>query len=79
MTLNLKDPRGRELLKRMAVKADVLLENYAPGVMTKNGVGWEVMSTLNPRLVYASGTGYGLDGRTATISPWTSPCRRRRA
>ncbi len=62
VTLNLKDARGRDLLKRMAAKADVLLENFAPGVMERLGVGWTVMSEINPRLIYASGTGYGLDG-----------------
>jgi crotonobetainyl-CoA:carnitine CoA-transferase CaiB-like acyl-CoA transferase len=62
VTLNLKDARGRELLKRMAAKADVLLENFAPGVMERLSVGWTVMSDINPRLIYASGTGYGLDG-----------------
>ena len=62
ITLNLKHPRGRELLKRMAAKADVLLENFTPGVMDHLGVGWTVLSQINPRLVYASGTGYGLDG-----------------
>jgi CoA:oxalate CoA-transferase len=62
VTLNLKEERGRELLKRMVAKADVLLENFAPGVMERLGVGWSVMSEINPRLIYASGTGYGLDG-----------------
>lgn len=62
VTLNLKDSRGRDLLKRMAAKADVLLENFAPGVMDRLGVGWSVLSASNPRLIYASGTGYGLDG-----------------
>ena len=62
VTLNLKDERGRELLKAMAAKADILLENFAPGVMERLGVGWPVLSKLNPRLIYASGTGYGLDG-----------------
>lgn len=62
VTLNLKDERGRDLLKRMVAKADVLLENFAPGVMDRLGVGWEVLSKINPRLIYASGTGYGLDG-----------------
>jgi len=62
VTLNLKEPRGRELLKRMVAKADVLLENYAPGVMDRLGVGYGVLKEINPRLVYASGTGYGLDG-----------------
>ena len=62
VTLNLKTPRGIELLKQMVVKADVLLENYAPGVMDRLGVGYSVLSAINPRLVYGSGTGYGLDG-----------------
>ncbi len=62
VTLNLKDARGRDLLKRMAAKADVLLENFAPGVMERLGVGWPVLSESNRRLIYASGTGYGLDG-----------------
>jgi CoA:oxalate CoA-transferase len=62
ITLNLKDERGRDLLFRMAAKADVLLENFAPGVMDRLGVGYDVLSGINPRLVYASGTGYGLSG-----------------
>src|SRR5437870_8804626 len=62
ITLNLKHPRGRKLLCRMVEKADVLLENFAPGVMDRLGVGWSVVHEINPRLVYASGTGYGLSG-----------------
>jgi CoA:oxalate CoA-transferase len=62
ITLNLKHEEGRALLFRMAEKADVLLENFAPGVMDRLGVGYEVLSRVNPRLVYASGTGFGLSG-----------------
>ncbi|WP_244524903.1 MULTISPECIES: CaiB/BaiF CoA transferase family protein [Bradyrhizobium] len=62
VSLNLKSERGRDILKRLTANADVLLENYAPGVMEKLGVGWSVMSQLNPRLIYASGSGYGLSG-----------------
>ncbi len=62
VTLNLKHERGPELLFRMARKGDVLLENFAPGVMDRLGVGWSVLHEINPRLVYASGSGYGLSG-----------------
>jgi crotonobetainyl-CoA:carnitine CoA-transferase CaiB-like acyl-CoA transferase len=62
ITLNLKDERGKQLLFRMAEKGDVLLENFAPGVMDRLGVGWSVLHEINPRLVYASGSGYGLSG-----------------
>jgi CoA:oxalate CoA-transferase len=62
ITLNLKDERGRALLFRMVEKGDVLLENFAPGVMDRLGVGWSVLHEINPRLVYGSGSGYGLSG-----------------
>ena len=62
ITLNLKHERGKKLLLRMAEKGDVLLENFAPGVMDRLGVGWSVVHEVNPRLVYASGSGYGLSG-----------------
>ncbi|HYU14378.1 MAG TPA: CoA transferase [Stellaceae bacterium] len=62
ITLNLKHERGRDLLFQMARKGDVLLENFAPGVMDRLGVGWSVLHAINPRLVYASGSGYGLSG-----------------
>jgi CoA:oxalate CoA-transferase len=62
VTLNLKSEKGCQLLKRMVSKADILLENFAPGVMDKLGVGYAVLSSVNPRLIYGSGTGYGLDG-----------------
>jgi crotonobetainyl-CoA:carnitine CoA-transferase CaiB-like acyl-CoA transferase len=62
ITLNLKAHKGTEILKQLVAGADVLLENYAPGVMDKLGVGWSVLHAINPRLVYASGSGYGLSG-----------------
>ena len=62
ITLDLKSAKGRELLKRMVAKADVLLENFAPGVMDRLGLGYTVLREVNPGLVYGSGTGYGLDG-----------------
>ncbi len=62
VTLNLKEPRGRDLLLRMVERADVLLENFSPGTMDGLGVGWEVVHRVNPRLIYASGTGFGITG-----------------
>ena len=62
ITLNLKSPRGVELLKALVSQADVLLENFAPGVMDRLGVGAAVLMAENPRLIYASATGYGLSG-----------------
>ena len=62
ITLNLKSARGVELMKALARKGDVLLENFAPGVMDRLGVGAEVLMGVNPRLIYASATGYGLSG-----------------
>lgn len=61
-TLNLKAARGRELLQAMVARADVLVENFAPGAMERLGVGYEVLREINPRLVYGSGSGYGRSG-----------------
>jgi crotonobetainyl-CoA:carnitine CoA-transferase CaiB-like acyl-CoA transferase len=62
VTLNLKHKRGRELLFEMVRRADVLLENFSPGTMDDLGVGWSVLHKINPRLIYATGTGFGITG-----------------
>jgi formyl-CoA transferase len=62
VTLNLKSAKGRELLVEMVQRADILVENFAPGVMDRLGVGAEVLHKHNPRLVYGSSSGYGKDG-----------------
>ena len=62
VTLNLKSERGKELLKQMASRADVLLENFSPGTMDGLGVGHTVLRAVNPRLIYATGTGFGISG-----------------
>ncbi len=62
VTLNLKHPKGRDLLFAMVRRADVLLENFSPGTMDDLGVGWNVLREQNPRLIYATGTGFGISG-----------------
>jgi crotonobetainyl-CoA:carnitine CoA-transferase CaiB-like acyl-CoA transferase len=62
MTLNLKLSQGRAVLRRLAKDADVLVESFRPGVLDRLGVGWEVLSADNPRLVYAAISGFGADG-----------------
>jgi CoA:oxalate CoA-transferase len=62
VTLNLKHPRGRELLLEMVSRSDVLVENFAPGTLDRLGAGFEALRARNPKLIYASGSGYGLTG-----------------
>jgi len=62
ITLNLKTARGRELLKTMVAKADVLVENFAPGVMERLNLGYDTLRTINPQLIYGSSSGYGRSG-----------------
>jgi CoA:oxalate CoA-transferase len=62
VVLDLKQPRGKQLFLELVTKADVLIENFAVGVMDRLGLGYDVLSKLNPRLVYGGSSGYGLDG-----------------
>jgi len=62
LMLDLKSSKGKEILLELAKKADVLVENFAVGVMDKLGLGAEVLKALNPRLIYASSSGYGKTG-----------------
>jgi CoA:oxalate CoA-transferase len=62
VTLNLKSPAGKDLLKQMVARADVLLENFSPGTLDGLGVGYDVLKEINPRLIYATGTGFGISG-----------------
>src|SRR6267154_6821150 len=59
VTVNLKSPRGLSLVKEMAAKADVFIENMAPGTIEKLGLGWDELHALNPRLIYAQVKGFG--------------------
>lgn len=65
ISLDLKKPEAVEIVLRLAAMSDVLVENYRGGVMDKLGLGWDAVHAVNPRLVYASISGYGNTG------PWT--------
>ena len=62
IVLDLKTDEGRELLERLAGEADVMLENFAPGALARLGIDIESLMAHHPRLICASGTGYGLSG-----------------
>ena len=65
LTLDLKNPEGVLLVKRMVEKADVVVENFRPGVMRRLGLDYAALATINPRLVYCSISGYGQNGPDA--------------
>ena len=65
ISLDLKKPEAVEIIKRIAVHCDVVVENYRGGVMEKLGLGWSTLSAVNPRLIYAAISGYGNTG------PWS--------
>lgn len=67
ITLDLKKSEAKDILKRLAVRADVLVEGFRPGVMDRLGVGYTALATLNPRLIYCSLSGFGQDGPYAKI------------
>lgn len=62
LTLNLKHPEGQAIAHRLIAEADVLVQNFRPGVMERFGLGYEDVRSLNPRLIYVSASGYGEDG-----------------
>jgi len=65
LALDLKDPDSIALVRRLAAVADVLIENFRPGVMERLGLGFEALREVNPRLVYCSISGYGQEGPAA--------------
>lgn len=62
LTLNLKHPEAREVFFRLVREADILVENFRPGTMEKLGLGYPKLAELNPRLIYAAISGFGLTG-----------------
>ena len=66
ITLDLKSAEGRDLLRALVRKVDVLVENFRPGTMDKLGVGYDVLATENPALVYTAISGFGRTGPNAS-------------
>ena len=74
VTLNLREPRGREIARTLALRSDVLIENFRPGTMEKWGLGPEDLRAEAPELVYARVSGYGQTGPFATKPGFASVC-----
>ena len=66
LALDIKRPEGRDLFHRLAATADVVIENFRPGVMDALGIGYERVAAQNPRIIYCSLSGFGADGPGAT-------------
>ncbi|NQW00411.1 MAG: CoA transferase [Rhodospirillales bacterium] len=67
LTLNLKDKRALAILHKLVAEADIFGQNFRPGAAEKNGFGYEDLRRINPKLVYASISGYGPDGPNAAL------------
>ena len=65
ITVNLKEPKGKEILRRLVADADVLVENFRPGVMARLGLDYVHLKTINPKLIYCDISGFGSDGEFA--------------
>lgn len=62
LAIDIKSPQGREIIYKLAKEADVLVENFRPGVMERLGYGYEDLKMINPRIIYCSASGWGDDG-----------------
>ncbi|HVH80255.1 MAG TPA: CaiB/BaiF CoA-transferase family protein [Stellaceae bacterium] len=62
LVVDLQQERGKEILRRLVAKADILVENYRPGVMDRLGLGYKALAEINPRLIYCAISGFGLSG-----------------
>ena len=67
LSVNLKTPEGRAIATRLAARCDVLLENFRPGTAARLGLGYAGLAALNPRLIYASISGFGQTGPSASL------------
>ena len=67
LSVNLKEPGGRGIVKRLAAASDVVIENFRPGTAARLGLGYDDLARRNPRLIYASISGYGQTGPSAPL------------
>ena len=67
LVLDLKSPEGGEVVRRLVARADILVENFRPGVMRRLRLDWATLSELNPKLIYCSISGYGQTGPSAEL------------
>ena len=72
ITLNLRTPEGQKILKKLVAEADVLLENFRPGTMERWGLGYDVLSEINPKLIMVRVSGYGQTGPYAPRAGYAS-------
>jgi formyl-CoA transferase len=71
ITVNLKSPRGLDLVKDMIRKADVMIENFAPGAIERLGLSYDVVKAINPGIIYAQVKGFGEGSPSSTTWPST--------
>ena len=70
VAINLKNPKGIELAKRLVARADIVVENNRAGAMEKLGLGWDVLKQINPQLIGLSSSGFGNHGPHASYVTW---------
>ena len=68
ITLDMRKPEAVDVIKRLVITADVVWENFRPGVMDKLGIGYDVLSKINPRLIYCAVSGFGHTGPERTTA-----------
>ena len=72
IAIDLRAPEGRDLVYELVTRVDVVTENFKPGVMNRLGLGWDDLKQRNPKLVYASASGFGPKGPRANATSWAS-------
>src|SRR5438046_9333862 len=73
LTLNLKSEEGKRLFKEVIARSDVLLENFGPGALDRLGLGYDALSKINPRLIYATIKGLGPYGPECDVKRYVPP------